>query len=206
MRKLIVSNFVTLDGYYDGKDKSFDSIFEYRHSDYADDNVFDFYNTELMQQSDTVLLSGRTSFLGNMDYWTSVPDDPNSSEIRREFADLIAKKEKIVISDKLKSEELGEWKNTTQIVNLSEAPSAIAKLKQQKGRRDIFIFAGRALWHNLLDYQLIDELHLTFFPMLAGEGRPLFDGKPPISFKLLRTRTWEGSGNVLVCYAVDYVK
>ena len=206
MRKLIVSNFVTLDGYYDGKDKSFDGIFEYRHSDYADDNVFDFYNTELMQQSDTVLLSGRTSFLGNMNYWTSVPDDPNSSEIRREFADLIAKKEKIVISDKLKSEELGEWKNTTQIINLSEAPSAIAKLKKQKGRRDIFIFAGRALWHNLLDHQLIDELHLTFFPMLAGEGRPLFGGKPPISFKLLRTRTWEGSGNVLVCYAVDYVK
>ena len=36
MRKLIVSNFVTLDGYYEGKDKRINSLFDYFHEDYAD--------------------------------------------------------------------------------------------------------------------------------------------------------------------------
>src|SRR5690606_42122306 len=63
MRKLIVSNFVTLDGYYDGKDKNLSDIFEYFHEDYHGDDTFDFYNTERMRAADTLLLSGRTSFL-----------------------------------------------------------------------------------------------------------------------------------------------
>src|SRR5687767_498636 len=46
MRKLIVSNFVTLDGYYEGKDKSINSLFDYYHEDYYGDENFDFYNTE----------------------------------------------------------------------------------------------------------------------------------------------------------------
>src|SRR5690606_30804402 len=95
MRKLIVSNFVTLDGYYDGKDKNLSDIFEYFHEDYHGDDTFDFYNTERMRAADTLLLSGRTSFLGNKTYWSSVPDDPNSTAIRREFAGLIRSIEKI---------------------------------------------------------------------------------------------------------------
>ena len=65
MRKLIVSNFVTLDGYYDGKDKNLVSIFAYQHKDYANDDSFDYYNVERLSAADTLLLSGRSSFLGN---------------------------------------------------------------------------------------------------------------------------------------------
>lgn len=43
MRKLIVSNFVTLDGYYEGKDKSINSLFDYYHEDYSGDQNFDHY-------------------------------------------------------------------------------------------------------------------------------------------------------------------
>ena len=101
MRKLIVSNFVTLDGYYDNTNKSFDSMFDYQHDDYKDDDAFDYYGVERMQQASTLLISGCVSYLGNMEYWTSVPKDPNSTVIRREFAELISNIEKIVISDKV---------------------------------------------------------------------------------------------------------
>jgi hypothetical protein len=64
MRKLIVSNFVTVDGLYEGKDKSINSLYDYYHKDYYGDDSFDFYNVELLRKSDFLLLS-RKSFLGN---------------------------------------------------------------------------------------------------------------------------------------------
>src|SRR6476646_108402 len=128
MRKLIVSNLVTLDGYYEGKDRNLNALFDYFHEDYAGDENFDHYNTERMRAADTLVLSGRTSFLGNKEYWTSVPDDPNSTVIRREFAGLIASIEKIVISDHLTREEVAPWENT-RIVKLADTYKEIAALK-----------------------------------------------------------------------------
>ena len=204
MRKLIVSNFVTLDGYYESKDKTINSLFDYRHEDYNGDDAFDFYNVEILRAADTLVLSGRTSFLGNKEYWTSVPNDPKATAIRREFADLIQRVDKIVVSDKITPEELAPW-NNTRIVKVADAPREIAALKQQPGR-DILILLGRILWNGLLAHDLIDELHLTWFPILAGEGIPLFDGRPLVSFKLIGSRTWQGSGNVLACYQVSRKK
>ena len=49
MRKLIVSNFVTLDGYYENINKTFDKFFDYYHPDYHGTDHFDHYNTERLR-------------------------------------------------------------------------------------------------------------------------------------------------------------
>jgi len=201
MRALTVCNFVTVDGRYEDDDHDIISFFEHQHPDYADADSFDHYTASLLRESDTLLLSGRRSALGNLEYWTGVREDADATAIRHELAELILGIDKVVVSDTITADDLAPWPGV-RIVPVAQARAEVAALKGAPGR-GILILLGRVLWNDLMHAGLVDELHLVTFPLIAGSGVPLFDARPPVALKLLETRSWPESGNVLMRWRVD---
>ena len=204
MKKLIVCNIMSLDGYFEGAGKNVMVLFDYRLEAYPTDESFDVYNAERLRAADTLLL-GRTTYDGIKGYWPSLADDPNAPSIEREISRLNNAIDKVVISDSLTPEQTEPWQNNTRIISRANAHEQIAKLKRQTGK-DILVFGSRTLWNDLLANDLVDERHLMISPVVLGAGTPLFDGKPPVSLRLVDTRTWDGSGIVLVRYDVRHQK
>lgn len=197
MRKLIVANIISLDGYYEGRDKNVMAIFDYRMKAYPKDESFDVYNAERLRKADTLLL-GRTTYEMMKNYWPPVADNPKASPTERKISRLNNAIEKVVISDSLSAEETAPWHNT-RIVPRADAHKEITKLKRKMGK-DILVFGSRTLWNDLLAKGLVDELHLMIGPVVVGVGTPVFDGQPPVSLRLIKTRTWDGAGTVLTQY------
>jgi len=199
-RKLIVCNAVSLDGFYEGPDKNVMPLFDYRFEAYPADESFDAYNAQRLRAADTLVL-GRTSYEGFKAFWPPVADDPDASPLQKEISRLDNAIDKVVVSDCLTAEETEPWRNTS-IIGRAEAHERVAELKRQAGK-DILIFGSRTLWSDLLANDLVDELHLMITPVLVGAGTPLFDGRKPVSLRLLYTGTWDASGNVLAKYGVS---
>ncbi len=197
MRKLIVCNGMSLDGYYEGPGKNVMDLFAYRSEAYPSDESFDVYNAERLRAASTLLL-GRNSYEGFKSYWPPVAGDPHAPPIAREISRLNNAIEKVVVSDSLTPAQTAPWLNT-RIIPRAEACAQVAGLKRQDGG-DILVFGSRTLWNDLLAHGLVDELHLMVTPVVIGAGTPLFASPHPSALRLQDARTWDGSGNVLVRY------
>jgi dihydrofolate reductase len=204
MRKLIVTNIVSLDGYYEGPSRNVMVL--------PMDPSFDAYNAERLRAADTMLL-GRTTYEGLKGFWPQVADDPNAAAeqlgipvelvatpTHREISRRQNAIDKVVVSDSITAEQTEPWRDTTRIVRRADAHEQIAELKRRSGK-DILVFGSRTLWNDLLTAGLVDELHLIVGSVVLGGGTPAFGAAPAAPFRLLDTRTWEGSDNVLLRYA-----
>jgi RibD C-terminal domain len=95
MRKVIVSNFTSLDGYVAGVGNDVMAL--------PFDPSFDVYNLERIRNADT-LLTGRTTYQQLMAFWVPFADDPAASDLQREIGRFNRDVEKVVISDSLRAD------------------------------------------------------------------------------------------------------
>jgi dihydrofolate reductase len=193
MRKVIVCNIVSLDGYYTGPGGDV-MVMPF-------DGGFDEYNAERLRAADTVLL-GRASFEGFASYWPQIADDPGKDPVEREISRLNTAVEKVVVSDTLTTADAeAAWANS-RVVGRADAHKEVAALKDGPGR-EILIFGSHTLWNDLLAHDLVDELHLMIGAGVLGEGIRAFETRPPGSLRLVDTRRWDGSNLLLTRYAVE---
>jgi dihydrofolate reductase len=202
MRKLIVCNIVSLDGYFEGPGNDVMVL--------SMDGFFDEHNLERLRAADTLLL-GAATYMGLKGFWPAVAEDPAASPAvaaNPDVADLHRQTglrnneiQKVVVSDSLTEDDTAPWTETTTIVRRADAHRAVTELKDRPGG-DILMFGSRTLWNHLLADDLVDELHLMIGPVVVGGGTPLLDGQPKASLQLLECRTWDGWGNVLHRYEV----
>ena len=191
MRKLIVCNIVSLDGFYSGPGGDVMAMpFDHGFSD---------YNAERLRAADTLLL-GRTSYEGFRSYWPAIAEDASQPAVEREVSRLNTAIEKVVVSNSLKADAVEGW-GPTRVVRRAEAHAEVAALKAGPGR-EILIFGSHVLWNDLLAAGLIDELHLMIGPGVVGEGVRAFETRPPGPLRLLDTRAFDGSSLLLVRYSV----
>jgi dihydrofolate reductase len=192
VRKIIVYNVISLDGYHTGLDNDVSVMFPMMGG------VFDTYNAELLRMAD-VHLVGRVSFELFQSFWPKVAENPTSEEwtpSQRELSQAGESASTIVVSDTLS----GNWPDV-RIIRRKDAYRQIAELKSQVGK-DILITGSKTLWNDLLMQGLVDEIHLMIGNLVLGEGIPVFSHKPNVSLQLIGVRTWEDSDNILVRYQV----
>jgi dihydrofolate reductase len=159
MRKLISHRIVTLDGVATF-DAVAETIIELRGGEAGDD----FFRR--VADEDAMVL-GRTTYEEWADYWPTSTSEP--------FASHINGVPKFVVSRSLDAVPWGEHGNATLVEgNLADA---ITHLKEQPGGT-IGVHGSLTLVESLLQADLLDEMRLEIYPVLAGEGERLFHDHP----------------------------
>jgi len=153
MRKLIMWNLLTLDGYFEGA-KSWDLEW---HNDVWGEEL-ERLSLDQLRTAD-MLLFGRITYEGMAAYWRTAEG---------EVADLMNSLPKVVFSRTLSA---ADWANAT-LVN-DHAVDAVRELKQQ-GDGNLFVFGSGNLSATFIREGLFDEYRLLIAPVILGEGNPLF--------------------------------
>ena len=187
MRKLVLTEWVSLDGYTAGPDNDMSFVGES-------------FNDEMGQYEDDIVNTGDTLVLGRVTYesfagsWPHVPDKPDVSEGEKAYARKLNSMRKIVFSRSLPS---AEWNNSVLLREID--PEAVKQWKQEDGK-DMLIYGSASIVQQLTNLGLIDEYQLLVHPVVLGGGKPLLENiTDKHRLKLVSARPFS-SGVVLLTY------
>ncbi len=181
MRKIVVFNLVTLDGYFAGPDGDI--------SWHNVDAEFNEYAIEKVNIGNT-LLFGRVTYELMAGFWPTpkaIKNDPIMAERMNNLP-------KIVFSRTL---DKAEWNNTRLVK--ADMLSEIRKMKQEPGN-DMAVLGSGSIVSQLAPHGLIDEFQIMLNPVVLGKGRTMFEGiQAKLALKLTKTRIFK-NGNILLHY------
>ena len=189
MRKLIAAMKTSVDGKIEGPEG---------YADWVDTWTDDY---GLTPQIDACLLGGHM-YPGYEQYWSAMQGEPDKplpmtgrlpTAQELEWARFAAATPHYVLSSTLTS---AAWPGTRFLRGVDD----VAALKRQAGK-DIYLMGGAQVVTRLIDAGLVDELRLIVYPLLAGQGKPLFTTSIRRRFDLLKTDSMTG-GRVALVYGL----
>ena len=187
MRKIIVTMWMTVDGFIAGPDNDMGFIGQLYDAEMGN------YEYELVKGADTLIL-GRVTYESFAGSWPYVPDRPGADPGEVAYAKLLNAMRKIVFSKTIAS---ADWNNSTLLREI--VPAEIEQLKQESGS-DIVIYGSASVVQELTNAGLIDEYQLLIHPFLLGDGKPLFTNiREQVALKLVNTEA-RSSGVVVLTY------
>ncbi|MCA9883350.1 MAG: dihydrofolate reductase [Anaerolineae bacterium] len=174
MRKLVITEFMSLDGVIENPAWTFP---------YWNDDIAAFKGEE--SESTDALLLGRVTYEGFAAAW------PTSEDQGAEYFNGVRK---YVVSTTLKN---ADWNNS--VIISDNVVEEIAKLKEQDGK-DITVHGSGKLAQSLLENGLVDRVRLLIYPVVLGQGQKLFVDGMTATFKLVETKPMGDGGVVAMIY------
>jgi len=181
MGKLVVFDFISLNGFFKGADGDL----SWAHGDEESDA----FAVESNKKGG-MLLFGRVTYEMMAEFWPT----PYAHELNPALADGMNKAEKVVFSRTLLNPE---WNNTRVVSD--DMIEEIKMLKQIRGK-DMAILGSGSIVNQLAEAGLIDEYQIMIHPIVLGGGTSILNGiKRKLNLKLISSRVFK-SGKVLLCY------
>lgn len=185
MRRLIVQEFVSVDGFAAGPGGDIGFIPEATD---GDDGVAE-NQMRFIDTVDTIML-GRVTYEMFAGYWPTATGDD------KPFADKINAMAKLVFSRTLDRAPWGSFDDA--LISTNEPAPEVRRMKEQDGK-DLVVWGSLSLAQSLADAGVVDEYQLWVLPTVLGGGAPLFSRAKPGALRLREAKTTQ-KGAVLLRY------
>ncbi|WP_240482419.1 dihydrofolate reductase family protein [Fictibacillus enclensis] len=187
MRKITVLNRVSVDGYFASLNEAAFGMDWFIQDPEVDKAV------RSDEEEVSAFIFGADTYRGFERSWVPMLNDPNTPQYLKDVAQVLTDNTKIVFSTTIKK---ATWENTE--LYRSDPVEVITRVKQEEGA-NILIFGSGSIVQQLGNAGLIDEYMLIMTPVIAGEGKAMYQGMKQTALTLIRTQAFE-SGNVLLHY------